>query len=358
MLSQWKMISSSFLFGMGWFTVSFAFPLEADAYHLGNVVTGLLGLGVSLPFPVIAYIYLKAGDHFLFPLMLFSQIAIAALSFVFLANSWFIFIALVTVTGFFQGVYWVSMEVSIGSVQGERSAERYSAAWGIPSFISPVIAGFMLTYLDFNSLVIISGMILAGSVPFIQRYRIVVQRHFRDRLEIYHVIPLFFAGLVIGYFSYALVPMLRISGLGYATLGILGSILGASMALGFFVFSVLNSDNIRKLNLLSAALMASPIVIAFSRNSILLGGVAALAGFGVAVAFSKVLSYIFRTSDPVRGTFYYELFIAVGYGSGSTLGGILAAFYGYNSALIIFVLPLIYLWYLLRNKGPRLNHAA
>lgn len=358
MLSQGKMISSTFLFAMGWFTVSFAFPLEAQVYHLGNILTGLLGLGVSLPYPIVAYLYLKAGDRFLFPLLLVSQITIVVLSFVFLVNSWVIFIVLVTVTGFFQGVYWVSMEVSIGSIPGKRSAERYSVAWGIPSFITPIIAGFLLTYLNFSMLVIISGIILTGSIPFIQRYRIVVHEHFKDRLNVYHVIPLFFAGLVVGFFSYALIPMLKLSGFGYTTLGILGSILGASMAFGFFVFSVLKSDNIRKLNLLSAGLMAAPLLIAFSRNSVLIGAVGALAGFGVAVAFSKVLSYIFTTADPVRGTFYYELFIAIGYGSGSTIGGVLAALFGFNSILIVFAFPLFYLWYLLRNTDLRLSPSA
>ncbi len=358
MLSQRKMIVSSFLFGMGWFTVSFAFPLEADAYHLGKLIIGLLGLGVSLPFPVIAYVYLRAGDRFLLPLLLFSQIVIAVLTFVFVVNSAMLFIILVTVTGFFQGVYWVSMEVSIGSVPGDRSAERYSAAWGIPSFISPVIAGYLLAYLDFRTIAILSAIILVASVPFIQRYRIQISEHAAGKVEIYNVVPLFFAGIVIGFFTYVLIPMLRVSGFRYTTLGIIGSLLGASMALGFFVFSILKSDNIRKLNLLSAVLMATPMVIVFSRNPLLIGTVASLGGFGVAVAFSKVLSYIFRTADPVRGTFYYELFIAIGFGTGSTIGGFLATLYGYYSALIIFVFPVVYLIYLFRNKGPRYYPSA
>lgn len=352
MLSQRKMIISSFLFGMGWFTVSFAFPLEAEAYGLDKIVTGILGLCVSLPFPLVAFIYLKAGDRYLLQILIAAQAAIVALTFLFVVNSPLLFVTLVVFTGTLQGFYWVSMEVSIGSVRGEKSAERYSAAWGIPSFISPVIAGFILAYLDFVFLVVISAIVLAASIPFIQRYRINLVNQAGSRLEIHNVIPLFFAGLVIGYFSYVLIPMLRSYGFEYTTLGIIGSILGASMAVGFSVFSILDSDNIRKLNLLSGILMMTPIVIAFTRSDIILGTVSALSGFGVAIAFSKVLSYLFRTSEPLRGIFYYELFIAIGYSSGSTIGGLLASFTGFESALVIFVLPLLYLIYVIRNRGP------
>lgn len=353
MLSQGKMITSTFLFGMGWFIISFTFPLEAEHYNLGHMVTGLLGLAVSVPFPLVAYLYLKRGDRHLFKLLLFAQILIALFSFIFLVHSRVLFVILVIITGSLQGFYWVSLEVSMGSVPGKRTAEKYSVAWGIPSFISPVIAGYLLQYISFNTMVILSAIILAAAIPLVQKYRIGEVPAGSGDLDAYNIVPLIFAGIVLGFFSYSLIPMLRISGFEYYVLGIYGSVLGGSMALGFLAFSVLKADNIRTLNLLSAVLMATPIMIAFSRNVYLLGTVTALSGFGVAVAFSKVLAYIFRTADPVRGTYYYELFLAIGYGSGSTLGGVLAAYLGYNSLLVVFLFPFVYLAYLLRNKDRR-----
>ncbi len=358
MLSQKRMVLSSFLFGMGWFTISFTFPLEADYYGLGKILTGLLGLAVSVPFPVVAFIYLKGGDRHLFALLLASQIIIAVLCSLFILPVPWLFVMLVAGTGVLQGFYWVSLEVSIGSVPGERSAEKYSAAWGVPSFISPVIAGFLLQYINFTLIAVISAIILISAVPFVQRYRIVIKEKNTGRPDLYFIIPLLFAGIFLGYFSYSLIPMLRISGFEYYVLGIYGSVLGAAMAIGFLAFSFINSDNIKSINLMSAVLMATPIVIAFSRDMILMGAVIAMAGFGVAMAFSKVLSYISGTTDPVKGTFYYELFLAIGYGSGSTLGGFISSYYGYLSALAIFMFPVAYVLYLTMNRDHRYSHYA
>lgn len=358
MISRKKMIASSFLFGMGWFAISFAFPLEAVHYNLGDTVTGLLGLSVSVPFPIAALFYLRSGDRYLFPVLVATQLIIALVVFLLVLNSYVMFITMVMAGGILQGLYWVTMEVSIGSVSGVKNAEAYSAAWGTTSFFSPVLAGFILEYYSFRILAILSAIILAASVPFVQRYEIGSVKHASESLSVKNVLPLLFAGIVLGYFSYTLLPLLRISGLQYTTLGILGSVLGGSMALGFVLLNIIDEDNIMKLNIVAGVLMAIPLLIAFSRNIYLLFAVTALAGFGIAIAFSKVLAYIFRTSDPIRGTFYYELFIAIGFGSGSAAGGTIAAFLGFNSALVVFIIPALYPFFIIRNRDLRYHHSA
>lgn len=358
MLSQNKMIFSSFLFALGWFTVSFTFPLEAGYYNLGSTFTGLLGLAVSIPFPLIAYFYVKYGDRYLYYLLLFSQILIAVLVFLFTIDSRTAFISLVLVTAVLQAVYWVSLEVTIGSVPGERSAEKYSAAWGLPNFITPILAGYLLQYVSFEFIALFSSIILFCSVLFIQKYRIVVTKLKATRLEAKHVFPLFFGGTSVGYFSYVFVPLLRHSGFEYHIIGILGTILGGSMALGFLVFSTVKVDDIKLLNSVSALLMFSIVFLAFSRSLYLIVPVAMLTGFGVAISFSKVLAYIAKSTEPVMGAFYYELFFAMGYGSGSTLGGVLSSHIGYVSAAVISLFPAVYLVYILTNRGPRSYPAA
>jgi len=68
----------------------------------------------------------------------------------------------------------------------------------------------------------------------------------------------------------------------------------------------------------------------------------AVAGIGSAVAFSKILSYISRSSSSSYGVLYYESLFGTGFISGSISGGYIFQYFHYLSALVIFSPALIY----------------
>ncbi len=63
----------------------------------------------------------------------------------------------------------------------------------------------------------------------------------------------------------------------------------------------------------------------------------AISGIGSAIALSKPLAYISKSSSAAHGVFDYELFFGLGFIYGSLGGGLLFQYFGFLAAIIIFV---------------------
>ena len=77
-----------------------------------------------------------------------------------------------------------------------------------------------------------------------------------------------------------------------------------------------------------------------------------LAGFGVSISMSKVLSYIAASSDVKMGVFFYETFFGTGFMAGSLLQDVLYQYVGGITILLLFLAPLAYGFYMMavRNR--------
>ncbi len=342
-----RLIASTFFFAIGWFTISFTFPLEARAFGFNANEIGFFGFAVSLPFPLVAFLYLRTKVTHTRGILIVNGILISVLSLMFMIEQKSLFIWLLVATGFLQSIFWITAEISMTSIRDDRIAERYTAAWGVPNFISPFVAGYLLQIHQFKLAAALSGALLFISVLFVQDIKI--ERHPGNGTSFrpLYIFPLFSAGMTFGFFAYVLLPLLKGSSYSYQTLGIFGSAIGGSMAITTVILSFVRYSKIVSLSMIASVLMALPGLIAISINPLLILLVLIGAGVGIAIAFSKILSYAIRTEKPVQGIFYYELFLALGYSAGSGVGGMISGPLGYLTAAVVFAVPLLYLFFLM-----------
>jgi hypothetical protein len=335
----------SALFSMGFFALTFSFPLYADHLHYSSGFIGFLGIFVGIPFIVFAYLLLKKTSKQLLAALRLSIILMVPVSLLFLLVSEYLFVLLVVSADVLGALFYVSVELGIGSTDADNLAERYSTAWGIPNLVAPLIAGLILQLSGFVPLFAVTIIFFAATVAFLPIGGIGARNpeiRRKSGISLTIVLPMLFGGLSPGFLFYVIVPYLRVLQTPYLIIGVIGSIPAFFSAVSFIVLSRVKSEEWHKFSIISALLLGVPILVFAFHSVVMIAVLFAFAGIGAAVAFSKILSYISRSSSSSFGVLYYESLFGIGFIAGSISGGYIFEYFGYLSALIIFSPALIY----------------
>ena len=336
---------SSAFFSMGFFALTFSFPLFADKLHYNAGFIGFLGIFAGIPFPVFAYLMTRFGGKTLLSSLKISMIIMIPIVIIFILFSGIFFIPLVILSDLAGAAFYVSVELGIGNTDSPNLAERYSVAWGIPNLVSPAIAGAVLEGLGYRDLFILSLVFFLVSMIFIPMRGLEIRDNNvsqKGSFSIYLIMPMLFGGLSAGFFFYVMIPYLRLTGLSYILIGIIGAVPPFFSATAFIVLNRIRSENWKTYATASALLLSTPLVLFFSQSILTVGMVFAMGGFGSAIAFSKGLSYISRGSTPSVGVFYYETLFGIGFILGSLFGGLIFDYFKFVAVIAIFLPSLIY----------------
>jgi len=342
------------LFSMGFFALTFSFPLYADHLRYSSSFIGVLGTFAGIPFIIFASLLLKKTGSGLLSALRIAIIMMVPVSFLFVFIENYTFILLVISADVIGAMFYVSIELGIGATDSESLAERYSTAWGVPNLIAPLIAGLVLQVLGFVPLFIITTIFFAATVIFLPIGGVGSRKPQIKRnsgISLALVLPMLFGGLSPGFLYYVINPYLRTLDTQYLIIGIIGSIPALFSAISFIFLSRIKSEAWNRYSMVSAFLLGVPIILFFLHSLLLIAVLFAMAGIGAAVAFSKILSYISRSSSSSYGVLYYEVLFGVGFIAGSLSGGYLFDYFGFASALIIFSPALIYVIVMMAFPG-------
>lgn len=345
-----KLFISSLFFGTGWFSLSFTFPLLAQDIGYSYVVIGALGFVAALPFPVVAYLYLHSGYRMLRYGALIPLVALAVLSVIFFFYFRPYFIPLTVISCMVQAPWWIATEISIGSFSGQKNAEKYSAGWGIPNAIAPMVMGIVLELSGYELVFIIAMAAFVIAAVFSPKPGKFVEHEGKKPIKSTFLLSLFFAGLVSGFIYFVMEPVLRANNFSYVMIGALASLYGLIGAVGYVALNYTRDHKISSYSALSAFLIFPTAFIGLAINIYTVILAVVMAGFGVSISMSKVLSYISGSSNIKRGVFFYETFFGIGFMSGSLLQDVLFQFYGKFTIFLLFLVPLFYGFAVLRAK--------
>lgn len=333
-------------FGTGWFSLSFTFPLLAQDIGYSFTIIGLIGFAASLPFPLVAYIYTRSGYRMLRYGMLIPLITLSAISIVFYFLYRQYFIPLTIISSVIQAPWWIATEISIGSFSGERNAEKFSAGWGIPNAIAPIMMGFVIQITGYD-LVFIIGMaaFIIGAI-FSPKPKRMEEIRKGENPKASYLFSLFFAGVFSGFIYFVMEPVLRANSFSYEMIGGVASLYGLVAAIGYVALNYTPEYKVSSYSIISALLIFPTAMIGMFLNTYTVIIAVTLAGFGVAISMSKVLSYISSSSNVRKGVFFYETFFGTGFMCGSFLQDVLYQYFGAFTITIFFSIPLAYAIYL------------
>jgi len=348
---NFNIMALSTFFSVGWFSISFVFPLLALRYNYTYSEIGLLGIFFSVPFIIISYLYTKFSILGFRNRIIMSVAGLSVLSLLFFVHDSYVFIILVCITDILQAVFWITVEISLGYVDDPVVSEKYSTAWGIPNFIVPLGAGVVLEYLGFRPIFIIASVSFILGLLFIPEEKKFARKKDTGMPKLIMVLPMLFAGVFSGFFYYVMIPYLRVSGLQYIEIGIASFVPPMILAFGFAIMSTRPLKNISRTVILSSLLLATPLSLLIYNVDWFIVGIAAIASVGNSLAFGRVLSYTSSTSSPEIGIFYYEGLFAVGFIIGSVVGGFLFEIVAFYSVVFVFSLPLFYsAWFYYKSR--------
>lgn len=347
---------SSFLFSMGFFSLSFSFPLSAEHLRYNTFLIGMMGLAVGIPFPLLALLMLRMGSLSLLRLIRYSIVGMVPITLLFVyLNSW-TFVPLLTFANVSAATFFVAAEMCIGLSNTENLAERYSASWGIPNLIAPIVAGLVLQNYGFDTLFVFAGLFFLFAVLFLpvnDELERETYRKSKPEWSMLLVLPMLFSGISAGFFYFVMIPYIRSLGISYLVIGIVASIPPLASALVFVILNRIRSESWNRYASIAAALLAFPLLLYFSQWLLVLSLIFALSGCGMAISFSKILSYISSTSSSSQGILYYETFFGIGYIVGSLTGGFLLENIGFAAVIPIFIPALAYALYMLLKHSSR-----
>jgi MFS family permease len=348
---NFNLMALSTFFSVGWFSISFVFPLLALRYNYTYSDIGLLGIFFSVPFIIISYLYTKFSVLGFRNRIVMSVAGLSVLSLLFFVHDSYVFIILVCITDILQAVFWITVEISLGYSDDPVVSEKYSTAWGIPNLIVPLVAGVVLEYLGFRPIFIIASVSFILGLLFIPEEKKFARKKDSGMPKLIMVLPMLFAGVFSGFFYYVMIPYLRVSGLQYIEIGIASFVPPMILAFGFAIMSTKPLKNITRTVILSSLLLATPLFLLIYNVDWFIVGIAAVASVGSSLAFGRVLSYTSGTSSPEMGIFYYEGLFAVGFIIGSVVGGFLFEMAAFYSVVFVFSLPLFYsAWFYYKSR--------
>ncbi|MGP6294400.1 hypothetical protein ACNF4Z_06260 [Cuniculiplasmataceae archaeon SKW2] len=250
-----------------------------------------------------------------------------------------ILILSIILSGTFQSLFWISSEIMTYSLERGFSAEKYSNAWSIPSGFFTIASGFFLQ--DFSYIFAYIIILVISIVGFIIPMDFTNTSEINKKgnnLELSRVLPMFLAGLGIGFFSFTLPSKLFSIHYSYVEIGIITGSLGASFAIGSVISNIKFKGNGNLFQVISGFALSIPSVfIVFKPDLISLSIIGILLGIFSGYSFSFILSYINLTENPRRGVMFYETLFSAGYVSSNIVGGFLLENYGLNAGFCIFL---------------------
>ncbi|MGP6238790.1 MFS transporter [Cuniculiplasma sp. SKW4] len=335
---------STVFFSISWLWLSFTFPLKLAIFGLPYNEIGLIGTLTSFPFIIVSFSFRYLGKRFInialkVPFLIISA---ASLILIILNVDLPFYILIIAVTGFFQSMWWISVEIETGLIGKEGNAEKYSAAWSIPSGLFPLFSGVLLQYTGYRFLYAIVAIISIIGF-FIQPLEKIERRsNKKNPLRKVFLLPMTFVGIFLGYSTYVLVPYLKNSSYSYLEIGILLAISGVSFAFGSIFAGKIKRQNYKLFSVSASLLASSFLLLLIDFNVVILSMCLFLGGFGGSLGFSKILAYIGDSEGPRTGVFYYETLFSVGYVTGSLAGGALLSYLGLKLSLLIFFPSLAY----------------
>ena len=351
-----RLMVSSLLFSTGWFSLSFSFPLLATLYEYSYVLIGFIGFIGSFPFLIVAAGYTRAGNRMLRigNIMPYIVLTFLAIGFIFFSKT--LFLVLILIGSTVQAFWWVTSEISLNLLGGEKNAEKYSAGWGIPNAVVPIVSGFVVQYYGFDALFIISSVSFAIGSFFVPKYHFSIGPRYSRHVRFMYVLPLFFVGILAGFIYFIIVPVLKFEGIGYSTIGILLGIFGGASAIGYVLLNFVRDRSIEFYSVVASLLVFTMVFFGITRNVYVIAAILVVSGIGASIGMSKVLAYISETSSPRIGVFYYEMLFGLGFMTGSFGQSVLFQYYGYSTIIIMFSLPVFYIALLyVSRKRKRLS---
>ena len=335
---------STILFSMSWLWLSFTYSLRLAFLGVSYEDIGIIGISTSLPFILVSFLYRKSRRaHINFALKFpFAVLAVISAILLLIDLNLYVYIFLIATSGLFQSMWWIAAEIETGLMSGDGKAEKYSAAWAIPSGLFPIFSGTIIQYGGYRSIyfvVVISSIIGFLIQPVEPNER---KRLKEGSLDYLMLMPMLLVGLAMGYTAFVLTPLLKNSGYSYFNIGLLLGIFGISFSLGSIISNYSKKISTGQFAWFSSIFVTSYLllIINFSFYSISL--TLFLAGLGGSMGFSKVLSYIGETESPRDGVFFYETFFSLGFVTGSFSGGFLLELYGYRISLLLFIPSIIF----------------
>ena len=270
--------------------------------------------------------------------------------FLVIGQSFYFLILVVIIGGSIQSFFWISSEIEINIIEIKGHAELYSAAWGIPAGILPAVIGSILHIVGYSTIFVITGsLFFIGFLlqPIDRKTRLVMNKEVPDLMK---VIPMIFVGILAGFTFFVLVPLLINKGVELYLIGIVVSIWGISFAGGSLLLNFLTIKDIDKIGIITSLFVSLPVfwILSFNIFSIII--VLSIGGIGVSVGFSKILSYLSKTSSPGTGVFFYEALFAIGFITGSLAGSELYSYLGMTGIFILFAAPIVYLAIIIINS--------
>lgn len=337
-----KLFMSSLFFGIGWFSLSFTFPLLAQSIGYSYLIIGILGFTAALPFPFVAYIYMRSGYRMLRYGTVIPLIILSLLSAAFYLYYRPYFIPLTIIASIMQAPWWIASEIAIGSFSGQRNAEKYSVGWGIPNAIAPIIMGVILELTGYELVFLISTGAFIIAAIFSPKPGIFREHESKTTLKSKYLLSLFFAGLFFGFIYFVMEPVLKANNFNYVAIGSMASLYGLVAAVSYVALHYVKDHRISTYSSLSALFIFPTAFIGLSINFYTVISAVALAGLGVSISMSKVLAYISKSADIKKGIFLYETFFGIGFMCGSLGQDTLFQFYGKFTIFLLFLMPLIY----------------
>lgn len=341
-----RLMASSLLFSTGWFSLSFSFPLLATLYKFSYILIGFIGFIGSFPSLVVAAGYTRAGNRMLRVgnIMPYAVLTVLSLGFVFYSKT--LFLVLILIASTVQAFWWTTSEISLNMLGGERNAEKYSAGWGIPNAIIPVISGLVVQYFGFDLLFIISAASFAIGSFFVPKYHFSIGQRYSRNVKFMYVLPLFIVGILAGFIYFIIVPILKLEGASYTAIGLLVGMYGGASAVGYILLNFVKDKSIEFYSVIASVLVFTMVFFGITRNLYIIGAVLIVSGIGASIGMSKVLAYISETSSPRIGVFYYEMLYGLGFMTGSFGQSILFQYFGYSTIVLMFSLPIVYVAFL------------
>jgi MFS family permease len=341
------MVFSSAFFALGWFGLSFSFPLLAVKYDFSYSLTGFLGFLVAYPFIIAAFVDLYLKDRILNIQIVLIPFIVSLMAIIFIFQTQNLIILLIAVVDMLEAFYWVAMEMLLGTGGENLEAEKYSTAWGVPSAVMPILSGIIIQSFGFRLLFLVAFLFLISGSMFRPKYTSSQSGRARSGFQLKFIIPMIFSGLVAGFVSYVLVPIFRIHGDSYILIGTAITIFTISSAIGFIIMNFTGKRSIYSLSAVSSFLLGLPLISAITSDLYLIMLMLVGSGIGISIAFSKILAYISERSSARIGILTYEGFFATGTAIGSFILGSAFQIFGNIAIGIVFTVPILYAVYMI-----------
>ncbi len=359
--TSFRLLFSSIMFSIGLFSLSFSFPLLAALYKYSYSFIGFLGVVLAIPFIVVAGIYTKLDSKYIRPGTVFSFAGYIIIAILLIFRTPHVFIYIYVAASVIQAFWWITSEISLSLLQGEGNAEKYSAGWGVPNAVVPIVSGVIVQYLSFNTLFIMAAVSFAIGLFFIPKYDFKPIKTRFSTVRLRYVFSLMFAGISMGFIFFVIVPVLKYYSISYSIIGIIVGIFGASSAVGYIIMNFVKDRSVKFYSILSSILVIPTFLFGINHNVVLVSVLMVSMGLGTSVGMSKILAYVSSSSSARLGVFYYETVFGIGAIIGSFGGGALFQYFGGTSIIMLFTLPIFYIIALMvydRNGGRNIANPS